>query len=189
MSYYPFNSDDSNKFKTDFTKKERFVDTKDKNYYCDTPGFWQYEKKWDVIDAETNLKTPGVGTKQKTKVEMTQQLHPNNYQVSVSNVIKTEKDEKFYFTGYETGPGRGFGNLSISNDMRVGNYTRKDKDYKENRESKIIDRWQFIDNRFQNPNHLILSIPRGGDSTRKNNQDLTKDDFINNHPKEFEFRY
>lgn len=191
MSYFPFNSNENatknNKYNpNNFIKKERFHNTKDKDFFCDTPGFWQYEKKWDVVDDESNLKTPGVGTRLKTKVEMVQELHPNNYAIPVANVIATKKDEKFYFPGYETGPGRGFGNLNVSNDIRIGDYTRTEtRNYKAQKESEVIDRWQYIDNRFQNPNNLVLPIPRGGESTRKNNQVFTSSDTASS----FEFEY
>lgn len=190
MSYFPFNSnsDNSDKFKSDkLNKKERFFNTDNKNYFCDTPGFWKYEKKWDVIDAESNLITPGVGTRQKTQIQMNDTIHPNNYAVPVQNKIQKESDEKVYFTGYDTGPGRGFGNLTISNNIRIGDFTRTEtRNFKAKKESEIVERWQFIDNRFQNPNNLVMPIPRGGESTRKNSEEPF---IIQPVQREFKFKY
>jgi hypothetical protein len=175
MSYFPFNSNNDNpdKFNPEkMNKKVRFENTEKKDFYCDTPGFWKYEKKWDVIQDETNLITPGVGTRQKTQIQMTETLHPNNYSIPVQNKLQKETDEKVYFPGYDTGPGRGFGNLSISNDIRIGDFTRTEtKNFKAKKETEVIDRWQFIDNRYQNPSNLVMPIPRGGETTRKNNNE------------------
>lgn len=191
MSYYPFETkENTEKYKPEnFIKKQRFIKTDKKDYFCDTPGFWNYGKKQNVIDEETNLITPGVGTRQKTKVEMTQPLHPNNYDVPISNVIEEKEDEKIYFSGYGTGPGRGFGNLTISNNIRFGDFTRTEtKHFKANKESEVIDRWEYIDNRFQNPTNLIMPIPRGGESTRKTTIELSNSRDISKE-KEFVFKY
>jgi hypothetical protein len=170
-----------------FSKKEKFINTNDKDYKCDTPGFWKYEKKWDVIDNESKLLTPGIGTRHKTAIALNNDINPNNYNIPVSNTLTINKEkEKVYFTGYDTGPGHGFGNLNISNDIRVGDYTRKaSKIQKAVNESDILDRWQYIDNRFQDSKNLVMEIPRGGTSTRKNNQlfNEIKDENI------FGFRY
>jgi hypothetical protein len=171
MSFFQFNSKDNlDKFNPDkMNKKERYHNTDKKNYYCDTPGFWQYDKKWDVIDDESKLITPGVGTRHKSQIQLNETIHPNNYTIPIQNNLQKESDEKVYFSGYDTGPGRGFGNLTISNDIRIGDFTRTEtKNFKANKESEVIDRWQYIDNRFQNSNNLVLPIPRGGESTRKN---------------------
>lgn len=49
-------------------KKERYYNTNNKNYYSDTPGFWQYEEKSNIIEQETNLISPSIGTRQKHKL-------------------------------------------------------------------------------------------------------------------------
>lgn len=188
-----FEESDKNKYNpNNFIKKERYRDTTDTKLYCDSPGFWQYEKKWDVIDAESNLKTPGVGTKHKTNIELVDKLHPNNYEVSVSNKKRVEENiepkENVYFTGYGTGPGRGFGNLGISNSIRIGDFTRTEtKVFKSTKESEVIDRWEFIDDRYQNPHNLVMELPRGGESTRKNQNPLAINKIESD--KEFSFRY
>jgi hypothetical protein len=185
MSYYQFTSDESlDKFNPEkMNKKERYYNTDKKNYYCDTPGFWQYEEKSNIIEQETNLITPNIGTRQKTQIELPKHIHPNNYSIPIENKLQKELNEKIYFSGYDTGPGKGFGNLSVSNDIRIGNFTRLEtKDFKVNKESELINRWEYIDNRFNNPNNVVMDIPRGGESTRKNSSQLIEE-------KEFKFKY
>lgn len=194
MSFAPFNSKEKNPYdkyeNKKFNKKEKFVNEQKKNFYCDTPGFWEYEKKWDVVDAESNLISPGVGTRAKTKVEMVENLHPNNYAIPVGNTVATKESDPFYFPGYDTGPGRGFGNLNISNSIRIGDYTRTEtKNFKATKESEMVERWEFIDDRFANPNHLVMELPRGGDSTRKPQVDLNRSMLKLSEDKEFNFQY
>jgi hypothetical protein len=195
MNYAPFKT--KNKNKNNFEKfnkeklniKEKFINDPKKELSCETPGYWQYEKKWDVIDAESNLISPGVGTRMKTQIEMTKPLHPNEYTLPVSNTFDKEANETFYFSGYDTGPGRGFGNLNVSSDIRIGVFSRKEsKNYKAVKESEVIERWEFIDDRFSTPDHLIMAIPRGGDSTRKPQNDLTNLSRLEEN-KEFNFEY
>jgi hypothetical protein len=79
----------------------------------------------------------------------------------------------FYHTTSNFGPGRGFGNLNISNDIRTGDSSRNDtKEFKESREkSQFFDyQFQYLDRNFQDPNHIVLPIPRGGDTTRTKTQ-------------------
>jgi hypothetical protein len=193
MSYYPFEKINSNKSNSDkdkfnpnnFLKKERFHDTKNKDFHYDTPGFWQYNNKSDFIDNESDLKKPCVINKQKTKMELTTVLHPNNYEIPVSNVLKTRQDDKMYLHAYDTSPGRGFGNLNVSNSIRLGDNTRSStKDNKVTKEGEIRERWDFIDNRFQNPNHVVMPMVRGGESTRK-----SEENFSSEMVSKFQFEY
>ena len=190
MSYFPFNSDEKlDKFNPEkMNKKERYHNTDNKNYYCDTPGFWQYEEKSNIIEQETNIITPNIGTRQKTQIELPKNIHPNNYSIPIENKLQNELNEKVYFSGYDTGPGKGFGNLSISNDIRIGNFTRLEtKDNKLNKESELINRWEYIDDRFKNPNNLVMQLPRGGESTRKNTSEPFTTQSI--EQREFQFKY
>lgn len=185
MSYFPFNSNDNlDKYNPEkMNKKERYHNTDNKNYYCDTPGFWQYEEKSNIIEQESNLISPGIGTRQKTQIELPKHIHPNNYSIPIENKLQKELNKKIYFSGYDTGPGKGFGNLSVSNDIRIGNFTRLEtKDFKVNKESELINRWEYIDNRFNNPTNVVMDIPRGGESTRKISQQLSEE-------REFIFKY
>ena len=82
-------------------------------------------------------------------------------------------NDKFYYTNKNIGAGRGFGNLEISNDIRHGDASRVDtKEYKEKRESDQIFEYQFqyLDKNYQDPAHIVMPIPRGGEITRKQNQ-------------------
>jgi len=79
----------------------------------------------------------------------------------------------FYYTNSAVGPGHGFGNLEISNDIRNSNSSRLDtKEFKEIRESsQLFDyQFQYLDRNFQDPNNIVMSIPRGGNSTREKTQ-------------------
>jgi len=194
MSFAPFNSKEKNSSdkydKNKFNKKERFVNETKKKFFCDTPGFWEYERKWKVIDAESNLLTPGVGTRLKTKMEMVEELHPNNYAIPVGNTVATRESESFYYPGYFTGPGQGFGNLNVSNSIRVGDYTRTEtREFKATKESEVIERWGFIDDRYSNPDNVVMELPRGGDTTRKPQTDLNLSMVRLSEDKEFNFQY
>jgi predicted enzyme involved in methoxymalonyl-ACP biosynthesis len=82
-------------------------------------------------------------------------------------------NDNFYYTNKNIGAGRGFGNLEVSNDIRYGDASRANtKEYKEEKESKQIFEYQFqyLDKNFQDPEHIVMPIPRGGEITRKQNQ-------------------
>jgi hypothetical protein len=96
-----------------------------------------------------------------------------NYWLMPTNNSKT-KDFKFNYNtpGYNT-PGRGFGNLNVANEIRNGNSSREDtKEYRENREATQMfeHQFSFLDRNFQDPKHIVMPIPRGGESTRSQNQ-------------------
>jgi len=75
---------------------------------------------------------------------------------------KNDKDNFYYNIG-AIGPGRGFGNLDVSNNIHFGNASRDG--IKEN--NQLLDhKFQFLDRDYQNPKHIVMSIPRGGCSTR-----------------------
>ena len=194
MSYAPFNSKEKQPFDKyngiELNKKSRFVNDEKKNFFCETPGYWQFEKKWDVVDAESNLIAAGVGTRAKTQIEMVQELHPNNYAIPIGNKIATATDEAFYYSAYYTGPGNGFGNLNVSNEIRFGDNSRSQTDgFKANKEAEVLERWQFIDNRFGREEHLVMDIPRGGNTTRTNQNDLNSSMVRLSEDKEFNFQY
>jgi hypothetical protein len=192
MSFAPFESinDNLNNFNPNkMNKKVRFSNDEKKDLIHETPGFWGYGEMSNVIDTESNLMKSDVGSRQKTKMEMVGELHPNNYSIPVGNSVPSKKDEKFYYPSYYTGPGAGFGNLSVSSSIRVGNSTRLEKkNDKPDRETKEIDRWEFIDDRYSSAQNLVMEMPRGGSSTRKLQNDLsniTRQD----QNREFEFKY
>jgi hypothetical protein len=192
MSYGPFISSkiETNNLNTNNNyKKEKFIDTKNKNFIYETPGFWKYETKQNITDQESDLIKSININKKKSNIQLTQKLNPNNYNISVTNTNNNNKEkEKLYYSTCDSGPGRGFGNLNISNNIRFGDNTRLEtKNFKIKKESELVDRWDLIDNRFQNVNNIVLPLPRGGDTTRKIVTDLNYNTIDENI--EFNFKY
>ena len=115
-------------------------------------------------------------SKNKLSLELTTNLDPYNYDVNYENKIKKDLkgEESFiYYSPYDQGPGRGFGNLNINNMIRKSQSSRNDtEDFKLYRESEIIDRFDYLDNRFSNPHNLVFPFPRSGQNTRKNSEKL-----------------
>lgn len=155
---------------------------KDKFIYKTNPEIWDHtyfkleNTKQDMIDNESNLLTPGISKKEKVQMKLNDSFNPNDYNIQYKNSLQTEyckEKDDFYYNNKDIGAGRGFGNLEISNDIRYGNASRWDtKEFKENKESEQFFDYQFqyLDRNFQDPSHIVMSIPRGGDSTRKQNQ-------------------
>jgi hypothetical protein len=148
------------------------------NYNCNpsenTPGHYLLkERKSQVIDNETYLLTPEISSKDKMQIILNDNIAPNNYEVNYSDNLKIDSDLDTYFPTKFIGAGRGFGNLNIANDIRNGNASRKDfKQFKETKEGEQMFDYQFqyLTRNVQDPDHLVMSIPRGGESTRKQNQ-------------------
>jgi hypothetical protein len=121
---------------------------------------------------------------------MVQELHPNNYAIPVGNTVATKEDEPYYYPGYYTGPGQGFGNLNVSNQIRLGDNSRSQTPgFKATKEAEILERWQFIDNRFATEEHLVMEIPRGGITTRAPETELNNTMVRLSEDKEFNFQY
>jgi hypothetical protein len=143
MNYAEFNTN-----KNKFNYKNKF-NTSNNPTEC-SPGYYKIEKdKMESIGIENKLQF-------------------NKYRDN-----KELNRVDFYYTNSAVGPGHGFGNLEVSNDIRYGNSSRVDtKDYKEIRESsQLFDyQFQYLDRNFQDPNHIVMPIPRGGDTTREKTQ-------------------
>ena len=167
--YHPFQQENNNQDINKFNKKEKYINSNNKNYSIETPGYWQYDQKSSVIDNETFLRLPQLNNNQKTKLELKQNLDPENYQLPVSNSGKKESLNNFYYPGFDPNLNRKrFMNPEISNTIRLGDFTRVDtRTTKKEKESTLIDRWDFIDNRYQRLDHVVLPLPRGGEDTRK----------------------
>jgi predicted enzyme involved in methoxymalonyl-ACP biosynthesis len=93
--------------------------------------------------------------------------------LTIDNTTTNHINDNFYYTNKNIGAGRGFGNLEVSNEIRYGDASRANtKEYKEEKESKQIFEYQFqyLDKNFQDPKHIVMPIPRGGEITRKQNQ-------------------
>jgi hypothetical protein len=105
----------------------------------------------------------------KTEAILRDEIRPNNYNVSLINTTTNEtKIPHLRIDGVDVGAGRGFGNLNISNDIRNGEDSRlENHKFKRIKEAEVIDRFDFLDKNYQNPQNLILPFPRGGDLTRK----------------------
>jgi len=118
-----------------------------------------------------NIIKDNYNSKTKSALELTDNLNPYNYNLSYENKIKKDLkgEESFiYYSPYNQGPGRGFGNLHINNMIRKSESSRYDnEDFKLFRESEIYNRFDFLDNRFSNPNNLVFPFPRSGENTRK----------------------
>ena len=142
----------------------------------DVPGHYKnILTKSDVIDNETDLLTPAINSKDKTQIKLKSHLHPSDYTLNYTDNLRKDHTQKtgFYYNNRDVGPGRGFGNLNTSNDIRQGDASRSNtKEFKEQNEAlQIFDyQFQYLDRNFQDPNHIVMPIPRGGESTRKQNQ-------------------
>ena len=154
--------------------KQKFFETSDPSLNC--PGHkanpWT---KATVIDNETNLLTPPISSKDKIQMKLVGDLDPLNYNIIYADGLKKESREKtgFYYPTRDIGAGRGFGNLNTSNIIRQGNASRTDtKEFREQKESQQFFDYQFqyLDKNFQDPTHIIMEIPRGGETTQKQNQ-------------------
>jgi hypothetical protein len=131
---------------------------------------FNYKNKFNTKNDPTK-DSPGHYKIDKNKIDsvgIENELQFNKYKDN-----KTLNRIDFYYTNSTVGPGHGFGNLEISNDIRNGNSSRIDtKEYKETRESsQLFDyQFQYLDRNFQDPNHIVMPIPRGGDTTRDKTQ-------------------
>lgn len=154
-------------------QKSKFITKTDPS--VDVPGHYNLnQKKSQIIDNETNLLTPNINEKHKTQFVLKKNLNPFNFEVDYKDNLNNQpKEPETYFSGYYNGPGRGFGNLDIANDVRQSNSSRDTT--KENREKleshQMYDmRFQFLNKNVQDPNHIVMPIPRGGIQTRKESQ-------------------
>ena len=184
MSYY-YNVDLENKQVEEKYVKNKFFIRGDPSE--DVPGHHKnIITKSDAIDCETDLITPSINSKDKTQLKLKNSFHPSDYNINYENILRKDKNQKtgFYYNNRDVGPGRGFGNLNISNDIRNGDASRHyTKEFKQEKEAQqFFDfQFQYLDRNFQDPNHVVMTIPRGGESTRKQNQ-LTVNTMRNPNP-------
>lgn len=160
----------TNNTKTKYISK----DSKDRSDY------WKINyKKSNLIDNESSLLTPAINSKDKMQIKLKDNINPTDYNLSYYNELNNDNlIDKFYYTNLDKSAGRGFGNLTISTNIRNGNDTRYDnKFFKEKKEETLFFDYQFnyLDKNFQNPNNLVLPFPRGGETTRKQNQLFTSE--------------
>jgi hypothetical protein len=163
----------SNYASVDFNNPTSNVKCKFISKELPTKNAFKYQTKADLIDNETKLLKSTVASKEKTRMKLNNNFNPDNYNINYSNSISDSKDMDTYYATRYVGAGRGFGNLNISNDIRNSASSRNDsKSFKEEREGNQLFEYQFqyLDRNFQDPDHLVMPIPRGGDMTRKQNQ-------------------
>lgn len=173
MSYYSNINIENKEVNEKYVKNKFFIrDDPSK----DVPGHYKnILTKSEVIDNESDLITPAISSKDKTQVKLKNIFHPSDYNLNYEDNLRKDNIQKtgFYYNNRDVGPGRGFGNLNISNDIRNGDASRLDtKEFKEVKEAEQFFDYQFqyLDRNFQDPNHIVMPIPRGGESTRKQNQ-------------------
>ena len=172
----------SSHIKPDETQNKTNTNTKNKFVTNTNPtesshGYWILpDKKQNLVDNENILLIPGITKREKIQMKLNDNFNPNDYNVQYKNSLKTEQcnpRDDFYYTNKDVGAGRGFGNLEISNDIRNGDASRDDtKEFKEVKEGQQFFDYQFqyLDRNFQDPNHIVMQTPRGGETTRKQNQ-------------------
>ncbi len=170
----PVNPINSNNPDIKFNYKNKFVIKTDPSK--DVPGHTTLlPKKTSAIDTESNLITPSINSKDKIQLKLKNEFKPSDYSLNYTNSLQnsSKQNNEIYYNNKDVGAGRGFGNLDISNEIRNSGASRADtKEFKEYRESQqLFDfQFQYLDRNVQDPNHLVMPIPRGGETTRKQNQ-------------------
>jgi len=166
-----------------FNKKNKFFQTS--KYDFNKQPF--YEVNGNAININDELKN-NYNSKNKLNIEFSNDFNPYNYELNYKNTLRkdTKGNEFIYYSPYNQQPGRGFGNLNINNNIRDGESTRNStSDFRLFRESEIIDRFEYIDNRYANPRNIVFPFPRTGNDTRKtqifNNNDFTSSNNINQY--------
>jgi hypothetical protein len=142
--------------------KQKFTNNTNKEMLTNTPGFWQSANP-NINSNYTTISKSNLNSKSKSQIVMTNELHPNNYDLSITNIGESNNkitDMSLYTSGYMTGPGRGFGNLNVSNSLRYGDMGR---DLEMNTEQTTSNR--LYDNPL-NTYNVVIPIQRGGESTR-----------------------
>jgi len=121
----------------------------------------------------------------KTNLLKKQNIYDKNKIITEKETLKKNKqfftrpepNYDYYLTNIDTGAGRGFGNLNVSNDIRLGDSSKLlAKQFRKYQEKQKLLRYQFqyLYKNVQDPNHIVMDIPRGGSSTRKEKLNLIK---------------
>ena len=137
-------------------------------------SYWKLpQTKMDLIDKESELLKPIIKSKDKIQIKLNDNFNPNNFDLQYSNAFDNNSNNNFYYTNKSTSAGKGFGNLDISNGIRVGGSSRVDsQQFKEDRERRVSfeHQFQYLTRDYQNPDNIVMEFPRGGETTRKQNQ-------------------
>jgi hypothetical protein len=174
-----------------YNKKERFINNQNR----DLVNISELNRM-NIIEIESKLKNTNLNNKNKNDIKLADNLNPNNYNLSIVNNKSLVSKNTNVLERYEEisafQPWKKQADIDRGTDIRFGNNTRLDtKNVKIQKESNINERWDFIDNRFQKVDHIVLPIIRGGESTRKEPKTL-----IINEPllpikseEKFDFKY
>jgi hypothetical protein len=193
-NYSPFITNKTKNIQENKNEKIKFM--KNSNRAFNQPDCDNFDSP---IDVESYLRNSYTQSKNKTSIELNTKLSPNNFSVGyqnnlnvksinnkVENGIYINKDVKPRYINDKpyTGPGKGIGNLDISDNVRFGLDTRRYNDeFRNINEGSILDRFDILDKNVQNPNNIVLPFPQGGVQTR-NNKKLVK-----NCNTKFDFTY
>ena len=137
-------------------------------------GINEISDKTKVIDNESNLLKGKIKSREKVQLKLNDTFSPDNFNLPYSNNYNNNNNNtKFYYPTKSISAGKGFGNLDISNGIRVGGSSRIDsQQYKEYRESRMSFEHKF-ENVLRDPpkaDNVVMSFPRGGENTRNRNQ-------------------
>jgi hypothetical protein len=152
-----------------FKKKNKFIENLD----------IQFNKQpfYDIHNMTTDLNDTikdNFNIKSKSKLELKDNLNPFDYELPYYDPLRkdTKGNEFIYYSPYDQGPGRGFGDLDANNKIRYSEPSRNSDEYgteifKLVREGDMVDRFEYIDNRYSDPHNLVFPFSRSGDTTRK----------------------
>jgi hypothetical protein len=147
-----------------FNKKNKFIENK--NNEINKQPYYNYDNLINLND----ITKENYNSKTKTNIELNKTLDPFNYNLNYVNKIRKDvkgEEEFVYFAPYNQEAGRGFGNLNIGNNIRMSESSRLFTDeFKIYKESEINDRFDYLDNRYSNPDNLVFPFPRSGETTR-----------------------
>jgi hypothetical protein len=121
-------------------KKNKFVDTS--CYDFNKQPFYEVNKN---ENSRINLIKDNYNGKEKIQVTLKDKFDPYNYNLNYYDSIKKPSaEENNYVKLFNQEPGRGFGNLNLNNEIRLGDEGRIDnQDFKNYRESEINNRFDL----------------------------------------------
>ena len=148
------------------SKKQKYINNKTIENGS-VPGFWQYSSNNNLIENENNLRSQQSYI-HKNSFETPNEFELKNYTIPLQSKLSKKNLQFNRLPGTHYGPGKGIGNLDVLNDLRRGSATRLDSNqWKINKEQIINNRFEYLDRNVQNPNHIVMPFPRGGEMTRK----------------------
>jgi hypothetical protein len=123
-------------------------------------------KNLDITNVDTYLRYPMAFCRDK---ENYKDVDCDN--IVISNVPRQrDLNTGCYWIVPNKSGGRGFGDLDVNNDLRYAADTRNNFDYEDNPTSIRPNRFYELNRNVQDPEHLVMKIPRGGYDTRHMNK-------------------